>query len=516
MGNKTLHLFNACDIFIIIPKQKLGHSVRIDEEFMSSLKPRPLCFVLMPFKEVPYAVYRDAIRPVCEAAGYECKRADDHKGPYNIHRIIIELLFKSDVIIADLSKWNPNVFYEMGVAHAIGNKTIMIIQEGQELPFDIKNYNCIFYENTPARLEKLKQDILECLEQRHEWQKHRTNPVQDYQPDNFLISQDEISTSQKRNKEQERIMAFMAPSLELVAIKEKLKNKEAELKTAQVTINRLQNEDVLQIVPKPAPMIVDLTNDMVLIPAGHFIMGNSEELIAKWFKKSKSWTREAFKAEIPAHPVWLDAYYISKHLVTNSQFAKFLDEMRTTKDDKGNLYLEPHEWGVQVINNRWQAQKGYENHPIINVTWYGANAYAQWCKCLLPTEAQWEKAARAGLHLEFATKDGTLSEYLANGMRKVGKTTKVGIYPANPYGMFDMTGNVFEWCYDWYGETYYIQSPERNPNGPDSGISKVARGGSWGSHDSWNMRCLNRRSFGPLAHNGLLGFRVMRPGLIVE
>ncbi|MCI0443939.1 hypothetical protein L0152_12095 [bacterium] len=107
-----------------------------------------LCFVLMPFHTGMKQVYTDAIKPACEKANFKPLRADELIGPYNIHRDIIKYIFSSDVIIADLTGWNPNVFYEMGVAHTLDNKTMMIIQEGEKLPFDIGNYRCIYYEPT--------------------------------------------------------------------------------------------------------------------------------------------------------------------------------------------------------------------------------------------------------------------------------------------------------------------------------------------------------------------------------
>ena len=104
-----------------------------------------LCFVIMPFQDEMKHIYTEVVKPACERAQFDALRADDLIGPYNIHRNIIRYIFDSDVIVADLTKWNPNVFYEMGVAHAIANKTIMMIREGEELPFDIVNYQCLKY-----------------------------------------------------------------------------------------------------------------------------------------------------------------------------------------------------------------------------------------------------------------------------------------------------------------------------------------------------------------------------------
>ncbi len=141
-----------------------------------------LCFVLMPFKKKLEAVYTKAIKPACDKADFKAIRADKLIGPYNIHRDIIKHIFLSHAVLADLTDWNPNVFYEMGVAHAIDNKTIMIMQKGQELPFDIGSYRCIFYDLSASGLELLMQQVAEYLKSIDEWRQHPTNPVQDFKP----------------------------------------------------------------------------------------------------------------------------------------------------------------------------------------------------------------------------------------------------------------------------------------------------------------------------------------------
>ncbi len=102
-----------------------------------------LCFVIMSFDEKRLEVYQNAIKPACEKAGFTPVRVDELEGVFNINQQIIEHIFKSDAVIADLTDWRPNVFYEMGVAHAIDNKTIMIIQKKDRVPFDISTYSCI-------------------------------------------------------------------------------------------------------------------------------------------------------------------------------------------------------------------------------------------------------------------------------------------------------------------------------------------------------------------------------------
>src|SRR5262245_57335771 len=128
-----------------------------------------LCFVIMPFSEERKEVYKHGIAPACERAGFKAVRVDELKGHFNINRKIIEHIFASDAVIAEITDKNPNVFYEMGVAHAIGNKTIMIAQNAKELPFDISNYRCIIYKQSVDGLQQLQAEIVESLQELGRW-----------------------------------------------------------------------------------------------------------------------------------------------------------------------------------------------------------------------------------------------------------------------------------------------------------------------------------------------------------
>jgi formylglycine-generating enzyme required for sulfatase activity len=207
--------------------------------------------------------------------------------------------------------------------------------------------------------------------------------------------------------------------------------------------------------------------EMVWVPAGEFLMGTSDEEIAQLLKENPEWKAEWFNDEKPQRKVYLDGYWIYKYEVTVAQYRKFCEE--TTR----KMPPAP-EWG-------WN-----DDHPIVWVTWTDALDYAKWAKMALPTEAQWEKAARGtdGRQYPWGNKwDASKCNSNESGLER---TTPVGSYPSgvSPYGCMDMAGNVGEWCADWYDEDYYRSAPLRNPTEPSVGSFKVVRGGGWNISDA--------------------------------
>ena len=204
---------------------------------------------------------------------------------------------------------------------------------------------------------------------------------------------------------------------------------------------------------------------MVLIPAGEFMMGSREDMAGA-------------KDELPAHPVYLDAYYIDQYEVTTMHYAKFVHE---TKRDV------PEFWPTLTY-------KLHEKKPVIGVTWDDAVGYCAWAGKRLPTEAEWEKAARGTDQRKYPWGNEVPDRTRANFDRTMmftvyGVLVDVGSLEAgkSPYGAYDMAGNVSEWVSDWYGQDYYMNSPPRNPKGPASGQERVIRGGFWNDHSgSWN------------------------------
>jgi formylglycine-generating enzyme required for sulfatase activity len=221
---------------------------------------------------------------------------------------------------------------------------------------------------------------------------------------------------------------------------------------------------------------------MVYIPSGEFTMGSNTGL----------------PNEKPEHKVYLDGYWIGKYEVTMRQYKAFILDQ-----------------GYAALHYNVSKYSPSDHHPVIRVSWEDANAYCNWLSkkkglnFKLPTEAQWEKAARGADGRKYPWGNNEPDETLANFMKEVGKTSPVGSYPqgASPYGLLDVAGNVWEWCNDWYGSDYYGKSPDRNPPGPKGGPLRVRRSGCW--YDiAGELRCANRFFCRPSLRSDYLGFRL--------
>jgi len=233
--------------------------------------------------------------------------------------------------------------------------------------------------------------------------------------------------------------------------------------------------------------------EMVFVPAGEFLMGSEG--------------RDANNDESPEHIVYLDAYWIYKHEVTNEQIAVFLNA-RGNQVDEGVYWLDAGSGYARIhqVSGEWMPDSGYADHPVVEMSWYGAQAYCTWVGGRLPTEAEWEKAARGeeGRTYPWGEESPTCSLAQFHGCS--GQTVPVGSFldGASPYGALDMAGNVWEWVADWYDPDYYASSPDTNPSGPGSGIYGVLRGSSWydgerslhASHRSWSFRNFTFGSIG--------------------
>ena len=187
--------------------------------------------------------------------------------------------------------------------------------------------------------------------------------------------------------------------------------------------------------------------------------------------------------EEPVHAVWLDTFYIDRYEASAAEFAEFLNAFPHFAP--GFLETGPAVT-IERVNGEYRPRPGLERYPANRINWYGAQAYCVWRGKRLPTEAEWEKAARGtdGRIFPWGNEhpDNSRATY-RRSFRKLGfrAMEPVDSMPqgASPYGVHHMAGNVWEWVQDWYEDTYYEHSPRKNPPGPGTGVHKVLRGGNW-------------------------------------
>ncbi len=197
---------------------------------------------------------------------------------------------------------------------------------------------------------------------------------------------------------------------------------------------------------------------MVLIPGGEFMMGENSDYANN-------------KDESPRHKVYLKDFYMDKYLVTNKMFTKFVKTTGYTTDaEKAGDYTS---WKNPMGDGKGIQDK--MNYPAIRLSWNDATAYCEWSKKRLPTEAEFEKAARGGIATRYWQDDKREN----NNWYNYDWVHPVGIYNPNPYQIYDILGYVWEWCSDWYGEKYYEISPSSNPQGQNDGEDRVLRGGAY-------------------------------------
>ena len=258
------------------------------------------------------------------------------------------------------------------------------------------------------------------------------------------------------------------------------------------------------IVTEPMP-----PEGMVFIPAGQFQMGSIDD--------------EAQNDEQPVHTVHIDAFFMDEHEVTNTEYKAFLLENPRWQKSRIDKRFHNGNYLKHWSGNNYPSGKA--NHPVTYVSWYAAMAYAEWAGKRLPTEAEWEYAARGGLAGEkYPSGKNTISTREANYNNHVGDTTAVGRYASNGYDLYDMAGNVWEWCLDEYDADFYFVS--RNSRNPISGArtiqwildnfasiptntSRVLRGGGWGSA-ALGLRVAIRSTDAPTGANVSRGFRCAR------
>jgi len=298
-----------------------------------------------------------------------------------------------------------------------------------------------------------------------------------------------------------------------------------------------KSEDENTAPPVSSTVVPDDESDrMVRLDGGSFLMGTDSD--------------EGFPAdgEGPVREVHLDSFYIDTHPVTNREFEEFVQDTGYETDaeaygwsfvfqafvDEKTAKWAPRvqgaPWWVKVEDACWKWPEGRGSHvsnrldhPVVHVSWTDAQAFCEWAGLRLPTEAEWEHAARGGLTQKTYPWGNELrpdGEHMCNIWQGsfpdhnteadgfVG-TAPVGSFPPNEYGLYDMSGNVWDWCADWFHPEYHVDGPRHNPTGPPDGEGKVMRGGSYLCHDSYcnRYRVAARTANTPDSTTGNLGFR---------
>jgi formylglycine-generating enzyme required for sulfatase activity len=277
---------------------------------------------------------------------------------------------------------------------------------------------------------------------------------------------------------------------------------------------------------------VDMENSIgvrfVLIPPGEFDMGSTEEEVAKLVEDAKTmdapWYTGTLPAGAPKHRVRITKpFWLGVHEVTRGQFRQFVEDRsyktEGERDGKGGLGLVDGRW-IQDPRFIWSGNLGFDqtdDYPVLNVTWNDATAFCAWLsekegeQYHLPSEAQWEFACRAGTTTTWYSTDdeASLKEYAWFGLNVDDKTHPVGQKWPNAWGQYDMHGNVWEWCRDWWSDRYYATSPMGDPPGASSGSLRVIRGGGW-NYPAAVCRAAYRDRYEPSRRSQLLGFRLAR------
>ncbi|WP_272946207.1 formylglycine-generating enzyme family protein [Geobacter sp. OR-1] len=250
-----------------------------------------------------------------------------------------------------------------------------------------------------------------------------------------------------------------------------------------------------------------LTGELLGVPAGCFQMGDG--------------FGDGYFNEYPQHEVCLNRFLISKYAVTRGDFRTFVAETGFhTEAEKGEgCYTFDRGAWKKVVGASW-LNPGFsqnDDHPVVCVTWNDAVAYSEWLSgktglaCRLPTEAEWEYAARSGGKSEKYAGSNDVDAVAWYSVNSGTGTRPAGTKQPNGLGLYDMSGNVWQWTADWYGEKYYRESPINNPTGPAVGTNKVYRGGSW-FYDQKGIRVSYRDFFLPGFRSSQLGFRPVCSG----
>ncbi|MFC2139212.1 formylglycine-generating enzyme family protein [Bacteroidota bacterium] len=268
-------------------------------------------------------------------------------------------------------------------------------------------------------------------------------------------------------------------------------------------LTRVNEFIVINEIENTGEVVTDIDtteNEMIFVEGGSFNMGNSRgEENAK-----------------PLHYVYLSSFYIDKYEVTNSEYVQFLNSNEFSDEEIAEIITvrdTAREYGTKIYKNgdTFVVEPGFESFPVTNVSWQGAQSYARWAGKRLPTEAEWEFAARGGVNRESFSHSGSdniegVAWYSENSDNKL---KAVGLKAPNSLGIHDMSGNVWEWCFDYYDEEFYRSAKQNNPRGPAMGTERVIRGGSYtNTYEICDVTKRSRKQ--PSIKMYVLGFRCVK------
>jgi formylglycine-generating enzyme required for sulfatase activity len=297
-------------------------------------------------------------------------------------------------------------------------------------------------------------------------------------------------------EQEPELAAVLAPPVEQVVatLKPVLKPQEIVRPSFEVDPGEIFQKELLvgpyQPKVEEEKSVEPMMTEMAIVPSGTYYRGSNH----------------GARDEMPRHAIHMEAFAMDAHPVTNEQFVRFLEVMGGEKDVNNNDIIRLRDSRIKRSAGRISIESGYARHPVVGVTWYGATAYAKWIGKRLPTEAEWEIAAYGGREDHAFPTGSEIERTQANFFSS--DTTTVASYPPNGYGLYDMAGNVYEWCQDWYDYHYYdisVQEPD-HPKGPLQGVYRVLRGGCWKSLKE-DLRCAHRHRNNPGLMNGTYGFR---------
>ncbi len=348
-------------------------------------------------------------------------------------------------------------------------------------------------KNRPSSLSKAMEEIRKEKKGSYPWSEIGKK-IEDAMQMSFSFGERKKLAEETKETPKETSLKFYPPSEES-SLKPLLKPQEIHrpqyepdpgaIFQRELTVSRYQPAEVEVREVEP------ILTEMVIIPGDTYFRGSNH----------------GARDEMPRHAVLLSSFAVDIHPVTNEQFVRFLTAMGGEKDGNNNDIIRLRDSRIKRSGGKLIIESGYTKHPVVGVTWYGATAYAKWVGKRLPTEAEWEVASYSG------KKDGMIYPTGEDIERSKANffssdTTSVMSYPCNEYGIYDMAGNVYEWCQDWYAYNYYdtsMQEPE-NPQGPSQGVYRVLRGGCWKSLKE-DLRCSHRNRNNPGTVNGTYGFR---------